>query len=333
LGLSFLSLEIERQERKIKRNYIYLTGGLGNQLFQLTALVALSGKRELVVDSVNGSPRANYSGVPDSYEFDLLTTSLSHHSSAFPRLIKRAIGYCLRSKIQPAKFETVLQLPSIAQLITSVMISLSLKELVWVKVCHGVGFDNKIRESHVNTFFIGYFQSYKWLEMAESKNDLAFKLSNPSELVKSFSALALIENPLVVHVRLGDYLVEGGFGTLDPSYYLKAITKAMELGDFGKIWMFSDEPLEAIKRLPDHLGLEVRVMPPFEESPATALEVMRMGRGYVIANSTFSWWSASLSYQPDPVVIYPYPWFKSIDSPLDLVPPNWLPISTLSMGT
>ena len=299
----------------------------------MTALVALSGKRKLVIDSVNGSPRANDSGIPDSYQFDLPTTSLSHHDSEFPRLIKRAIGYCLRSKIQPAKFEAVLQLPRFAQLITSVLISLSLKELVWVKVCRGVGFDNKIRESHVNTFFIGYFQSYKWLEMAESKNGLAFKLSNPSELVKSFSALALIENPLVVHVRLGDYLVEGGFGTLDSSYYLKAITKAMELGDFGKIWMFSDEPLEAMKRIPNDIGLEVRVMPAFEESPATALEVMRMGKGYVIANSTFSWWGASLSYLPNPVVIYPYPWFKSIDSPLDLVPPNWLPISTLSMGT
>jgi hypothetical protein len=168
--------------------------------------------------------------------------------------------------------------------------------------------------------------------MAESNNNLAFKLSNPSELVKTFSALALIEKPLVVHVRLGDYLVEGGFGTLDQSYYLKAIGKAMELGDFGKIWMFSDEPSDAIRRLPSLPGLEVRVMPAFEESPATALEVMRMGKGYVIANSTFSWWGASLSYQPNPVVVYPYPWFKSIDSPLDLVPPNWLPISTLSMG-
>ena len=258
---------------------------------------------------------------------------MSHHDSVFPTLIKRAIGYCLRTKIQPTKFETVLQLPRIAQLITSVMISLSLKEPVWVKVCHGVGFGSKIKESFLSNYFVGYFQSYKWLELAESKNNLAFEISNPSDAVKSFSALALIENPLVVHVRLGDYLAEGGFGTLEQSYYLKAISKAMELGDFGKIWMFSDEPLEAIKRLPHHLGLEVRVMPPFEESPATALEVMRMGKGYVIANSTFSWWGASLSYQPNPVVIYPYPWFKSMDSPLDLVPPNWLPISTLSMGT
>ena len=254
---------------------------------------------------------------------------MSHYDSEFPRLTKRAIGYCLRSKIQPAKFEAVLQLPRFARFITSVLISLSLKELVWVKVCRGVGFDNKIKESHANTFFIGYFQSYKWLEMVESTSGFALKLSNPSELVKSFSALAVIENPLVVHVRLGDYLVEGGFGTLDQSYYLKAISKAMELGDFGKIWMFSDQPLEAMKRLPNHLGLEVRIMPAFEESPATALEVMRLGKGYVIAKSTFSWWGASLSYQPKPVVIYPYPWFKSLDSPVDLVPPNWSPISTL----
>jgi hypothetical protein len=278
---------------------------------------------------MSGTPRGNYSGVPDSYQFDLSTFSFSHLDSGFPRLIKRAIGYCLRSKIQPARFETVLQLPKFAQLITSVLITLSLKELVWVKVCRGVGFDDKIRESRANTFFIGYFQSYKWLEMAKNMSDLDFKLANPSELVKTFSALALIEKPLVVHVRLGDYLVEGGFGTLDQSYYFAAVSKALELGDFGKIWVFSDEPLEAMKRLPNLPGVEVRLMPAFEESPATALEVMRMGKGYVIANSTFSWWGASLSYQPNPVVIYPYPWFKSMDSPLDLVPPNWLPVKTI----
>ena len=158
---------------------------------------------------------------------------------------------------------------------------------------------------------------------------MVFKLSDSSELVNSFKALALKENPLIVHVRLGDYLAEGGFGTLHKIYYKKAIGKAMELGDFGKIWMFSNDALEAINRLPDNLKLEVRVMPPFQESPAMALEVMRMGKGYVIANSTFSWWGASLSYQPKPVVIYPYPWFKSLDSPLDLVPPNWFPISNL----
>jgi hypothetical protein len=316
-------------EIKIKRNYLYLTGGLGNQLFQLTALLALSGERELVIDCVNGIPRANDSGVPDSCKFDFPRISLSHHDSEFPVLIKRAIGYCLRSKIQPKSLESVLQLPRVAQLVTSILISFNLRNLVWVRVCRGVGFDSKIKESRLNTFFIGYFQSYKWLEMARSKNNLTFKLSHPSELVNSFNSLALTENPLVVHVRLGDYLVEGGFGTLDQSYYLKAISKAMELGDFGKIWMFSDDPLEAIKRLPNDLRLEVRVMPAFEESPATAMEVMRMGKGYVIANSTFSWWAASLSNQPEPVVIYPYPWFKLIESPLDLVPPNWLPINTL----
>ena len=291
--------------------------------------MALSGERELVIDSVNGVPRANSYGTPDSYQFDIHPVPLSIHDSKFPPMVRRAIGYCLRSRIQPTLLESACQLPRIAQVITSALLSFNLKRAIWAKVCQGVGFDDSIKESRANTFFIGYFQSYKWLEIARQKQNLDFKLSAPSELVDLYKDLAHSENPLVVHVRLGDYLNEGGFGTLNQDYYETAINYATSLKDFGKIWLFSDDPTEAIKRLPNDLSLEVRVMPAFEGSPATAMEVMKFGKGYVIANSTFSWWGAALSYESEPVVTYPYPWFKSLDSPLDLVPPNWLPIRTL----
>jgi hypothetical protein len=65
------------------------------------------------------------------------------------------------------------------------------------------------------------------------------------------------------------------------------------------------------------------MIPEIDRSPAATLEVMRFGAGYVIANSSFSWWAAFLSKKPDVEVIAPQPWFQGMDEPRDLIPPNW----------
>ena len=74
---------------------------------------------------------------------------------------------------------------------------------------------------------MGYFQSYKWLEIAQRKAKITFALEEFSPALEDFRSLAEEEHPLVVHVRLGDYLAENGFGILDKSYYGEAIQKAL----------------------------------------------------------------------------------------------------------
>jgi hypothetical protein len=56
---------------------------------------------------------------------------------------------------------------------------------------------------------------------------------------------------------------------------------------------------------------------------AETLEIMRLGKAYIIANSTFSWWGAMLSKSENPLVICPDIWFKSQAEPLDLIPSSW----------
>jgi hypothetical protein len=49
---------------------------------------------------------------------------------------------------------------------------------------------------------------------------------------------------------------------------------------------------------------------------------MSQGSAFAIANSTFSWWSAFLSEDPE-VVIVPKAWFRERKEPQDLIPIDW----------
>jgi hypothetical protein len=302
---------------------MFLTGGLGNQLFQIAALVALTDNRSLNVDVVNGNPRGNQKEKPDSLNFSFGDSQLVPQTKRISIIARRVLNYCLRAHIKPRVVSSIFLPRILARFIASLLLSINLKELIIVRVCQGIGFDSRMKQSRFNTFYLGYFQSYKWLEMAQRNKVLSFELENSLSLVLDFKRLAEIERPLVVHVRLGDYLVENGFGTLDKTYYERALALALSTKEFGKIWLFSDDPQEALLRIPRDLGIEVRVMPDFGDSPAATLEAMRFGKGYVIGNSTFSWWGATLSYAFEPLVFYPIPWFKALDLPVDLVPLRW----------
>ena len=124
-------------------------------------------------------------------------------------------------------------------------------------------------------------------------------------------------------MRLGDYLSEGGFGIPGQNYYQEAISRQLSDDKFNKIWLFSDEPEKAVKFLPKDLGVGLRVIEPSDLSSAETLEIMRYGHGYVIGNSTFSWWGAFLSHSENPRVCYPYPWFKDHKAPRNLMPKEW----------
>jgi len=126
------------------------------------------------------------------------------------------------------------------------------------------------------------------------------------------------EQPIMVHVRRGDYR-QGGFGLLGPRYYRNALRQLRAVGIDRPVWIFSDEPSST----PDYLLNLGRMV----SSPIGAHEemyLMSFGAANVIANSTFSWWGAWMN--PDDVpVIYPKPWFRQSGEIQGLLPPWWLP--------
>lgn len=306
----------------MRKRYLYLTGGLGNQLFQYAALQSENTDTKLLIDVVSGEPRVNSTGDPDILDFKL-SDNLAILTRRMPTLSKRAIGYSLRLHINHGSSLFRKAFRFLVRLATGTLVSLHFREPVFLRVMENLGDDGRSEPKRENILLVGYFQSIRWAETLLDKSQFDFTLRHPSARVNEYSALAESEEPLVVHIRLGDYLAESGFGIPGAEYYSEAISSQLASNKYKKIWLFSDEPEKALNIFPKDPGIDVRIIEQNGLSSAETLEIMRLGRGYVIANSSFSYWGAYLSYSTNAPVICPKPWFKDLDEPQNLIPEDW----------
>lgn len=306
-----------------KESYIFLTGGLGNQLFQLAFLMTRD--TDIKIAEVNlGRPRINSMSLPDVSDFDFSSSinfkSLMNHST----ITRKLVGYLLRAGLESYSSVWVQLFNSCIQHIANLIISMKLSRKLKTVYSKDNGF-NLIPESKGSEYLIGYFQSYRWLEERNKIKDFFqnLKLKKPSDDFINFLSLHGEKKSLAVHVRLGDYLQDPTLGVLGAEYYELAITQIMGNDRYDEIWLFSNEPEKAILYIPNCYMQLVRVIPDFSGSSAETLEAMRHASAYVIANSSLSWWGAKLSYSRNPKVIAPKPWFTGKPDPRDLIPGEW----------
>lgn len=304
--------------------FVSLTGGLGNQLFLLAAGLKHAMDRPVVLVSDFGAPRVTKEGATEIHSFELPKTVHQHPSSKSNWLIKKAVGFTLRSSLYPNALENKFRIPSFSRFLTSILVSLKLRTAVTVTTSKSID-NSRTRLTH-SELLVGYFQDrISAFDPIVHKTLMEMK---PKELPPEFGLFISESNSLkklVVHIRLGDYRNESSFGILPESYYHNAIERFFKMEQFDEIWLFSDEPESCINYIPEHLRKIHRIMNNFQEDSSLTIEMMRHGDGFIIANSTFSWWAASLAYNKEARVIYPTPWFESRSTSEFLIPTNWLP--------
>jgi hypothetical protein len=311
------------------KNAFSITGGLGNQFFQLAAGLFLQESKSFFIETSLGKPRRNSIGEAELLSYLLPDRVKTLESRKFRWLTAKAVGYRLRMGIYPRFYEKVRILRRLLEFASDVILSFKMHRFYRIVAAEGLGFAS-IKVAGNNNFVIGYFQSYKWASEPRVLEELKqLKLRTQTSEIADYEKLAAIEKPLIVHIRLGDYKDQNSFGMPGAKYYEFAMNKLWGSGEYNKIWIFSDEPELASRKLPADLSENFRWVNDIANSASATLEVMRMGYGYVIANSSFSWWGAFLSRNADVSVICPSPWFVGETSPIELIPPNWeqIPIS------
>ena len=133
---------------------------------------------------------------------------------------------------------------------------------------------------------------------------------------------------LVVHIRHGDYLGLPNFGLLTEDYYHLCIKMQMQLSSYDEIIVYTDAKANLARYIPNRYIKITTVVNNPEMFSGELLERMREGKGYVLANSTLSWWAAQLSYTPNPIVLYPSPWFAARSLVTPPLRPHWIPVRT-----
>ena len=179
-----------------------------------------------------------------------------------------------------------------------------------------------------NTYFEGYWQSYRYFESYQSqiKDDFLgkYKLEENnlalSQEIQSCNAVSL-------HVRRGDYVTNKnatdyhGVSPLD--YYYQAIGQIIQEVQSPVLYIFSDD----IAWVKEHLEVSLNVVyveNRAENKPFEDIYLMHLCKHNIIANSSFSWWGAYLNNYEQKIVIAPKKWFgdSSINTD-DLIPTNW----------
>jgi hypothetical protein len=168
----------------------------------------------------------------------------------------------------------------------------------------------------------GYFQSWRYFDALETKPKISYQsLIRPTTWLEQKMSLLAEIDPLVMHVRRGDYQLTKNrkTGCLSSDYYRSIKANVLENNE---IWIFTDSP----KKVRDefkNFGMKICLIePPPESDPVESMILMSNASKIVISNSTFSWWAAKLAHSGTSVYA-PSKWFEGRPDPTDLIPPAW----------
>jgi hypothetical protein len=297
---------------------VNLVGGLGNQLFQMSAAQAISLPNErIVLEYGLGTTRLLPSGEPEICSYELPSNfRLSKRKGFFAHGIAKVIGYTLRKQREIPKSRLSKVVTSSSLKMCQITLFAYYRRPLKLICPADLGYSDIVRTN--NMFLSGYFQTYFW---PDSILDALKGLVASSDQLEKYKQLAVLEEPIVLHIRRGDYKTEDTFGLLGSNYYSSALEYLESKTSSKNIWLFSDEPELAKEVLKFPSEMHIRVIPEMELSSAQLLEIMKLGSAYVIANSTYSWWAAFLSMSKH--VVAPKIWFKDANGPSKLLPESW----------
>lgn len=186
----------------------------------------------------------------------------------------------------------------------------------------------KITQAGHNCYLSGYWQSEKYFHNAADAVRSAFtfrEVPNGRNLV--WWRQMQDTSSVSIHIRLGDYRTNSAtanfHGVCSPQYYVRAIDFIRAHIPNPHFFVFSDEPELTRTILPKDFQCELIS----ENSGIHSyrdMMLMAQCKHHVIANSTFSWWGAWLGQHTGQLVVAPSVWFAGSEEPVtDIYMPDW----------
>ena len=170
-----------------------------------------------------------------------------------------------------------------------------------------------------NVSLVGFYQTEKYFKHIkdEIRQDFNFKKAIKDSCKQIFESLNL-NDPIALHIRRGDYTINSDRHPVVPlEYYEKGLSN---FKSDREVIIFSDDPTWCKKQ---ELFSSDRFLVSEGTDVYHDLCLMSMCNGFIIANSSLSWWGAWLSNSDD--VYYPSVWFGPAisNNTKDMIPSHW----------
>lgn len=262
-----------------------ITGGLGNQLFQYAV----------------GKAVADYQNVPLKLDISIYETYGLHNGFRLDQF------YC---NLDIASNREIRKKKGPSNLIGWLLRASGILRTYYREKRRNI-LDLKIFERS-SLYLDGYWQNEKYFLDIRDQLSKEFQPKYPLSSVAAVYGKEIKDSCSVsVHVRRGDFLDHAHIGALEVSYYRKAVSRIVSEVESARFYIFSDDP----DWCRENLGfIENSVFVTDTVSEIDDFMLMRYCKHNIIANSSFSWWSAWLNNNPGKIVTAPAKWL-AVSSP------------------
>lgn len=297
-----------------------LTGGLGNQMFQYAAGLALAEHHRTVLKL-----DVNWFRMDPTYEahnrYALSCLNITEQFAVQDEIDKVRGLRLTRSERMAARLARALHFYQYAERRSGA---------ANLHYAEKFGFYPGFFKQPDNTYLHGMWQSEQFFEPVSNLLRLHFSFRYPMPfLVGEMMERIRSGGPSVaVHFRRGDYVRNPTFsqeiGVLDFDYYRRAMAKMLESHKDLKFYVFSDD-IDVIERDFKSEAPCVFIRAVDHWHSYDKIRLMSACSHAIISNSTFAWWAAWLNANPRKTIIAPEPWFADgKHEGSDVVPRSWL---------
>lgn len=181
-----------------------------------------------------------------------------------------------------------------------------------------------------NILFFGYFQSYKYFQSNYNTITRLIRFKDQQSVARQYMPTTTTSTPVVsMHFRFGDYKRIPG-NVLPYSYFKNSVLdmrKKLSDQRMHILYFCQPDAVNDVAPYVDQLKAE------FSDIDVAAFELanpalpdyvqmmmMSLCNHHIVANSTFSWWGAYFNECPNKIVCYPETWTQCAQ---DFIPVGW----------
>ena len=283
----------------MKRLFVQLRSGLGNQLFQFSCAYYFASK----------------------YDYELFLAP-AYYDSSFKRFFKRLAGREVREFMLPKVLSKRYAVLSKREL-DRIILNKEFFPLNEEKILHPEFV--KYFLSGQDIFLSGYWQRFVFVNeyLGELKKLIIPQFNLSKNFIDWFQSITI--NHVAIHIRRGDFLTNKAFGACTKAYYLNSIERIKSFISSPVFVVVTNDVAWVSENLKEY-PFSFFVANAGRYSDLEEFFLLSSFHTIIISNSTFSWWSAVLGDANDKRVFCPSNWFLKDalqERVADLIPPGW----------